>query len=121
MSFIQARISDRFGAQLGRLPADERSKISEVLADIRMMNNASAHKSLGNPRMYNRMGAWVRDIDFLSNGQAGGNRLIYTPVLKDQQEKEKGLDGHVEVLGIGDPHSGSGFSQVNKLGDVTWW
>lgn len=120
MSFIQARISNRFGAQLGRLPAAERKKVGDVLADIRMMHNASAHEKLGNPRMY-RMGVWVRDIDFLDNGQAGGNRLIYTPVAKDADEVAKQQDGHVEVLGIGDPHSGSGFNQANSVADITWW
>lgn len=121
MSFIQARISQRFGAQLARLPAGERKKIGDVLSDIRMMNNSSAHNKLGNPRMYNKMGAWVRDIDFLNGGNAGGHRLVYTPVSKDANEVAQQLDGHVDVLGIGDPHNGSGFNQVNKLSDVNWW
>ncbi len=81
MSFIQARISQRFGAQLARLPAGERKKI----------------------------------------GNAGGHRLVYLPASKDAHEQEQKLDGHVDVLGIGDPHNGSGFNQVNKLSDVNWW
>lgn len=121
MSFIQARISNRFGAQLGRLSKSERKKISTVMADIRMMNNASAHQGLGNPRMYNKIGMWVRDIDFLNNNQAGGNRLVYTPVSKDAAETRGQLSGHVDILGIGDPHSGSGYNQVNKLSDISWW
>ena len=120
MSFIQARISDRFGAQLGRLPAGERKRIGAVLADIRMMHNKSSHQKIGNPRMY-RMGVWVRDIDFLNGGQAGGYRLVYTPVGKDDFETTNSLDGHVDVLGIGDPHSGSGFNQANKISEITWW
>ncbi|OYV00837.1 MAG: hypothetical protein CFE45_07430 [Burkholderiales bacterium PBB5] len=120
MSFIQARISNRFGAQLGRLPAAERKRVSELMADIRMMHNKSAHQGLGNPRMY-RMGVWVRDIDFLDNGKAGGNRLIYSPVSQDETEIKKQLAGHVEMMGIGDPHSGSGFNQANTVADITWW
>ncbi|HXO99762.1 MAG TPA: hypothetical protein VN813_04635 [Luteibacter sp.] len=121
MSFIQVRFSNRFHAQVGRLPASEHRQLNKTLTDMRMMNNPSAHEKIGNPRMYNRMGAWVRDIDFLNNAQAGGYRLIYSPVTKDQHETTNGLDGHVEVLGIGDPHSGSGYRQVNTLAEVTWW
>lgn len=119
VGLVQARITDRFGKQLKRLTAAERDKFDLLLGDMRMAGSDN-HQSLGNPRKY-RMGAWVRDIPVITGGNAGKLRLIYTDVTKDAREVAAGHSGHVDVLGIGDPHDGSGFGQVNTLADVAWW
>jgi len=93
--------------------------MDEILADIRMMNNPSAHKKLGNVRKYTA-GFWVRDLPPLEGIDRGANRLIYSDISKDDAEVRKKMTGHVEVLGIGNPHDSSGYSQVSKLGDVRW-
>ena len=120
MGLVQVRITDRFGKQLQRLSSEERNKFNLLLGDMRMVGSDN-HQGIGNPRRYQKMGAWVRDIPVLTGGNSGKLRLIYTDQAKDANEIANNHAGHVDVLGIGDPHEGSGFSQVNRLSDVSWW
>jgi hypothetical protein len=119
MSFVQARLRSKFSTWLHGLSGDEKSNMDALLADIRMMNNPAVHQKLGNARMYTA-GFWVRDLPALKGIATGGNRLIYSKISKDANETARGLAGHVEVYGIGDPHTGSGYSQVNKFTDINW-
>jgi len=119
-TFVQARLNRAFSAWLHGLAGKEKQSMDALLADIRMMNNSSVHEGLGNARMYNKAGVWVRDLPALTGVNTGANRLIYSPVEKDEVETAKKLSGHVVVHGIGDPHDASGYKQVNKFTDINW-
>lgn len=118
-TFVQARLNRRFSSWLHGLSGGEKDAMDALLADIRMMNNPSVHQKLGNVRLYTA-GFWVRDLPPLKGIDGGGNRLIYSDITQDDNEKKKGFPGHVEVHGIGNPHNSSGYNQVNKFTEIKW-
>ncbi|WP_102109016.1 hypothetical protein [Oceaniglobus roseus] len=119
MSFVQARLNRAFSTFLHSLKGSEKADMDAILADIRMMNNPSVHQNLGNPRLYTA-GFWVRDLPAMKGVDKGANRLIYSALEQDANEKRRGLTGHVDVHGIGNPHDSSGFNQVKSFSQIKW-